>query len=138
MARFTSNGDKSPEVDMSKWGDRIIGGDTPMQHGVDTSQLAATNDPGDVPLGIIVEPDIIVTMSVTRAKVREFNQMLLERFRDAGVPVDGSSGFLKLNRGKIFKLRSPPGQMEFRYVWLPDAYCRALAVDAENRQSLVQ
>ena len=56
-----------------------------------------------------------------------FAQLLLERFKAAGAPVEGVIKF-KLLYGKIFKLRSKPGDNSFKYVWLPPEYCHSLGV----------
>ena len=56
-----------------------------------------------------------------------FAQLLLERFKAAGAPVEGVIKF-KLLHGKIFKLRSKPGDNSFKYVWLPPEYCHSLGV----------
>jgi hypothetical protein len=116
---------KMPEVDLRKWGDRIIG---------DASQRLPT--PGtlpspttDKPTSIRIPGYDVARLYADHANPYHFAQFLLERFKHAGVPVEGVVGVrLRLNRGKIFKLRSKPGDDSFRYCWLPDEHADALAV----------
>ena len=61
----------------------------------------------------------------------QFSQLLLERFKAAGAPVEGVIKF-KLLYGKIFKLKSRVGDTSFRYCWLPEEHCTALGVQGEE------
>lgn len=85
--------------------------------------------PLDKPVGITFGPDVVIAMSVGKTPVHEFIQMLLREFKSVGAPVEGSdAGFLKLHRGRVFKLKTQPGCMDTKYVWLPDAYIAALGI----------
>ena len=61
----------------------------------------------------------------------QFSQLLLERFKAAGAPVEGIVR-LRLARGKVFKIKSRPGDASFRYVWLPNEHCQALGVQGRE------
>ena len=61
----------------------------------------------------------------------QFSQLLLERFKAAGAPVEGVIKF-KLLYGKIFKLKSRPGDCAFKYVWMPEEHCIALGVQGKE------
>ena len=69
----------------------------------------------------------IVALYNDRTGPYQFSQLLLERFKAAGAPVEGVIKF-KLLYGKIFKLRSKPRDNSFKYVWLPPEYCHSLGV----------
>jgi hypothetical protein len=121
---------KLPEVDLKKWGDRVI---NPGPLPLDTSKLTLDSQP----IGIILSPEDIARCYMDRGGPREFNQMLLRHFRQAGAPVEGMA-ILRLAHGKIFKLRSAPGDFEFRYVWVPMELAAAMGVARDGAESLVQ
>ena len=66
-----------------------------------------------------------------RTKPYAFAQLVLERFKAAGAPVEGVIKF-KLLYGKIFKLKSRPGDCAFKYVWMSEEHCIALGVQGKE------
>lgn len=61
-------------------------------------------------------------------KPHAFNQLLLAKLKDAGAPVEGTLT-LRLAHGKLAKLKDSvlEEQVDFTYIWLPDAYVAAIA-----------
>jgi hypothetical protein len=127
-----SQSDKAPEVDMKKWGDRVLGGTSAPTLPVDVSSLALEAQP----IGIIVDAEQIARAYMAKGGPKEFNQMLLAFFKDAGAPVEGGLT-LRLAHGKIFKLKSKPGEFFFRYMWMPLELCAAYGLAGEEQRSLV-
>jgi hypothetical protein len=85
----------------------------------------------DIVIAIRVAGFEIAALYNDRTKPYAFAQLLLERFKAAGAPVEGVIKF-KLLYGKIFKLKSRPGDASFRYCWLPPEHCQALGVQGEE------
>jgi hypothetical protein len=105
-----------------KWADRVItAGPT-----VDLS-LAAQSD--EQPVGIILDAQELGKLYVTKTGPRGFAQYLLEQLKAAGCPAISGSAVFRLRRGKVFKMKSKPGEMEFKYVWLPPALVSAIGMD---------
>jgi len=122
---------KLPEVDLKKWGDRILGDNSaaPVDHAV-----IAQSD--RKPIAVRVAGFEMAALYRNHATPYEFAQDLLRRFRAVGAPVEGMA-VLKLAHGKVFKLRSKPGDASFNYIWLPEAYVAGLGVAGEEQRSLV-
>jgi len=117
---------KLPEVNMRKWGDRILGGPN--------AALPTPTRPEptkDKPIAIRVAGYDVARLFADHAGPYQFAQFLLERFKAAGAPVEGAV-HRKLSRGEIFKLRSQPGDASFRYIWLPPEHLQALSVDGRR------
>ena len=114
---------KVPEVDMKKWGDRIIGDATPP---IDES-LASQND--EAPVGIIVSAQEVGRFYHDKTSPRVYTQWLLENLKHAGCPAVSGSVVFKLERGKVFRLKSQPGDFDFRYLWVPPALVTAMGMD---------
>lgn len=123
---------KIPEVDRAKWGDRILGGTAATLPRADASSFSLDAQP----IGIIVGAEQIARAYVGKGGPKAFNQMLLTFFKDAGAPVEGLAT-LKLAHGKIFKLRSRPGEFFFRYMWMPLELVAAYGLLGEEQRSLV-
>jgi hypothetical protein len=83
------------------------------------------------PVSILITAQEIGAMTVKRYTPFQFNQVLLERFKHAGAPVEGRLE-MRLAHGRIAKvkqtLNSSPEYVQ--YVWLPDAYVAAIALAA--------
>ena len=120
---------KTPEVDLKKWGSRIID-PGPLPANVSSLEISAQ------PIGVIIDAETIVRAHRAHGGPRAFNQLLLAAFKDAGAPVEGMA-ILKLSHGKVFKLKSRPGVFFFRYIWMPLERCAALGVSGEEKASLV-
>ena len=121
---------KVPEVDMKKWGDRIIGDVTPP---IDES-LALQSD--EAPVGIIVSAQELGRMYHDHVSPRVFTQFLLENLKFAGCPAVSGSAVFKLNRGKVFRLKSQPGDTDFRYLWIPPVLVAAMGMDGDDKESV--
>ena len=113
---------KLPEVDLKKWGDRIIQQPT----AVDES-LASQND--EAPVGIIVSAQEVGRFYHDKTSPRVYTQWLLENLKHAGCPAVSGSVVFKLERGKVFRLKSQPGDFDFRYLWVPPALVTAMGMD---------
>jgi hypothetical protein len=131
--------EKLPIVDMKKWGDRILasnfGEAMPMTDAA-FHDLVEQLDVADKPCGVTLDAQTLGRLFVDKCKPYEFNQFLFMQFKQAGCSAVEGVIKMKLTRGKIFKLRSAPGEMEFHYMWLPDVLCHALGV--QDREGLVQ
>ena len=114
---------KVPEVDMKKWGSRIIGDVAPP---VDEALAAQTDEQ---PVGIIVSAQELGRMYHDHTSPRVYTQWLLENLKHAGCPAISGSVVFKLERGKVFRLKSQPGDMDFRYLWIPPALVTAMGMD---------
>ena len=121
---------KVPEVDMKKWGDRIIGDATPP---IDES-LASQND--EAPVGIIVSAQEVGRFYHDKTSPRVYTQWLLEQLKGAGCPAISGSIVFKLERGKVFRLKSQPGDFDFRYMWVPPALVAAMGMDGDDKESV--
>ena len=121
---------KVPEVDMKKWGDRIIGDATPP---IDES-LASQND--EAPVGIIVSAQEVGRFYHDKTSPRVYTQWLLEQLKGAGCPAISGSAVFRLLRGKIFRLKSQPGDTDFRYLWIPPALVAAVGMDSDDKESV--
>ena len=119
---------KLPEVD-PKWRDRII----TASPGVDLS-IAAQSD--EQPVGVILDAQEIGKLYATKAGPRGFAQYLLEQLKGAGCPAISGSAVFRLRRGKVFKLKTKPGDFEFRYIWLPPAMVQAVGMDSDDKESV--
>ena len=112
---------KTPEVDLKKWGHRILGENhVPIDQGV-----IAQSDRKPIALRLVGYE--IALLYRDKTTPYEFAQELLRRFRALGAPVEGMAT-LKLSHGKVFKLRSKPGDASFNYLWLPEASVLGLGV----------
>ena len=113
-----------------KWNDRIVGGPVIP---VDES-LAAQSD--EQPVGIIVSAQEIGRLYADKTTPRSFTQWLLERLKEAGCTAVSGSAVFRLRRGKVFKLKSTPGDTDFRYLWLPPALVAAVGMDSDDKESV--
>jgi hypothetical protein len=95
------------------------------------NQIIAAAAPGDKVVTVKVLGYEIAALYADKTGPYAFNQLLLERFQAAGAPVEGTIR-LRLARGKVFKIKSQPGDASFRYVWLPDEHCQALGVQGRE------
>ena len=112
-----------------KYKDRVLGGN---QQSVDATQVTAHSRK---PIAIMVSAQDVARWYVDKLSPYDFTQKLLERFKAAGVPVEWSPRGLRLIEGRIAKARMNPAKQDefFRYVWLSNDYCRALAAsDGRN------
>ena len=106
-----------------KWGSRIVGGPvTPVDE-----NLAAQSD--EQPVGIIVSGQELARMHHDHVSPRVYTQFLLENLKGAGCPAVSGSAVFKLNRGKVFRLKSQPGDTDFRYLWIPPVLVTAMGMD---------
>ena len=80
------------------------------------------------PVVLTVDAQTIGAMYAKRCTPYEYSQMLLERFKALGVPVEGALRH-RLVMGQIAKVKPDPGmQDEFiRYLWLPPETFEVLA-----------
>jgi hypothetical protein len=80
------------------------------------------------PVVLTVDAQTIGAMYASRATPFQYTQMLLERFKALGVPVEGMLRH-RLVMGKIAKVKPDPGMQDqwIRYIWLPDEHVQALA-----------
>ena len=120
---------KLPEVDLKKWGDRII-----QQPAAIDEALAAETD--EQPVGIIVSANEMAKFYADKSSPRTYAQYLLERLKDAGCPAVSGSAVFRLRRGKVFKLRSEPGNTDFKYIWLPPALVEAVGMQGDDKESV--
>ena len=60
---------------------------------------------------------------------RVYTQWLLENLKHAGCPAISGSVVFKLERGKVFRLKSQPGDSDFRYLWIPPMLVTAMGMD---------
>jgi len=118
--------DTLPEVP-EKFRDRVLVKDPNALLPVVDSQIIAAAAPGDRVVAIKVAGFEIAALYADKTGPYAFAQLLLERFKAAGAPVEGTIR-LRLARGKVFKIKSQPGDASFRYVWLPDEHCQAMGV----------
>jgi len=112
-----------------KYLDRVLGGN---QGAVDPSQIDSNSRK---PIAIVVSAQDVARWYVDKVSPYEFTQKLLERFKAAGAPVEWSPRGLRLIEGRIAKVRMNPAKQDewFRYVWLSNDYCRAIAAsDGRN------
>ena len=120
---------KVPEVDMKKWGDRIIQQPTAIDE-----SLASQND--EAPVGIIVSAQEVGRFYHDKTSPKVFTQFLLENLKGAGCPAISGSIVFKLERGKVFRLKSQPGDFDFRYMWIPPALVAAMGMDGDDKESV--
>lgn len=121
---------KLPEVDLKKWGDRILGGPNGALPAPDMNVIRQAEEK---PIAIQVAGYDVARLFADHTGPYLFAQFLLERFKAAGAPVEGvPSVKLRLHHGKIFKLRSQPGDASFRYIWLPEEHATALGVQGRE------
>jgi hypothetical protein len=82
---------------------------------------------GTVPIAIAISAQDIAKMTVEHYSPYMFSQNMLERFKAAGAPVEGTIK-LKLAHGKIARVKPDPLQPQdfFQYLWLPDQYAEAI------------
>ena len=106
-----------------KWGDRIIGDPKPP---IDEA-LALQSD--EAPVGIIVSAQELGRMYHDHVSPRVYSQWLLEQLKGAGCPAISGSAVFRLLRGKIFRLKSQPGDTDFRYLWIPPMLVTAMGMD---------
>ena len=121
---------KLPEVDMKKWGSRIIGGPTTP---VDEALAAQTDEQ---PVGIIVSAQEMARFYADKSSPRTYAQFLLEGLKNAGCPAVSGSAVFKLQRGKVFKLKTEPGSLDFKYMWVPPLLVTAMGVDGDDKESV--
>lgn len=118
----------APVVDMSKWGDRAASAQEVAQY------HSALPEAADKPIAISVSADEIGQLFAANAdrfgncNPNVFNQYLLERFKAAGAPVEGTL-FYRLAYGAIARVKSNPlaPQDYFQYIWLSPEYALAIA-----------
>jgi hypothetical protein len=113
-----------------KWGDRIIGDPKPP---IDES-LAAQSD--EAPVGIVLSGQELAKLYCDHTSPRVFSQFLLEQLKFAGCPAVSGSVVFKLNRGKVFRLKSQPGDFDFRYMWVPPMLVAAMGMDGDDKESV--
>ena len=113
-----------------KWSDRIIGDVAPP---VDEALAAQTDEQ---PVGIIVSAQELGRMYHDHVSPRVYSQWLLEQLKGAGCPAISGSAVFKLNRGKVFRLKSQPGDTDFRYLWLPPMLVTAVGMSGDNQVSV--
>ena len=113
-----------------KWSDRIIGDPKPP---VD-EYLATQTD--ERPVGIIVSGQELARMYHDHVSPKVFTQFLLENLKGAGCPAISGSIVFKLERGKVFRLKSQPGDFDFRYMWIPPALVAAMGMDGDDKESV--
>ena len=79
------------------------------------------------PIAIAVTAQEIGTMFAAEASPYAFGQFLLERFKNAGAPVEGVLKF-KLREGQIARVKPELADRSgaFKYVWLPPEYVTAV------------
>jgi hypothetical protein len=107
-------------IDMALWGDRAA---SPAERRMYDS--AITYDEGLKPVAIAVSANDIGKLYHDGASPFVFTQFLLERFKAAGVRVEGSVK-MKLASGEVYKVKDQGPSEWFRYVWLPPAYVQGL------------
>ena len=78
------------------------------------------------PVAVTMDAQEIGVFYASNLSPVEFNQMLMAKFKDAGAPVEGTL-HLRFAHGQMYKLKSQPGEMEFTYLWLGEAYVDGLA-----------
>ena len=120
---------KLPDVDLAKWGDRIIRQPTAINE-----SLVSQND--EAPVGIVLSGNELAKMYHDHTSPRVFSQFLLEQLKFAGCPAISGSIVFKLQRGKVFRLKSQPGDMDFRYLWVPPALVAAMGMDGDDKESV--
>jgi hypothetical protein len=117
----------APTIDMNKWGGRAAGPE-------DISRVEFNDPRGLRPIVITVSADDIAeqfTRSADRfgnCDPNVFRQFLLERFKAAGAPVEGTL-LLKLAHGAIARVKPDTlaPQAYFKYMWLSAEYAVAIA-----------
>ena len=130
-----------PEVDLAKWGDRIINdplnGALPMT-GAAFRALVDSLPLSDKPVGVELDAQTLGRLYADRCTPYDFAQFLMDQLRASGCSaVEGVAGFkLRLNRGKIFKIKSVPQEFSFHYLWLADPLCTALGISGDDKNSL--
>ena len=112
-----------------KWGDRVIKQDAP----IDTA-LALQND--ERPVGIVLSGQELAKLYCDHTSPRVFAQFLLEQLKFAGCPAISGSAVFRLLRGKIFRLKSQPGDTDFRYLWVPPVLVAAMGMDGDDKESI--
>jgi hypothetical protein len=80
------------------------------------------------PVVLTVDAQDIGRFYANHATPYEYNQYLLSRFKDLGVPIEGMLRH-KLVMGAIAKVRPDPGMQDgfVRYIWLPIETMEVLA-----------
>jgi hypothetical protein len=122
--------DALPEIP-EKFRDRVLTRDPNALLPAVDSQIIAAAAPEDKVVAIKVAGFEIAALYADKTGPYAFAQLLLERFKAAGAPVEGTIR-LRLARGKVFKLKSNPGDASFRYVWLPPEHCQSLGVQGHE------
>ena len=126
---------------MAKWGDRIISGVDNITAPMTDKQfhdMVEQLDVADKPCGVTIDAQTLGRLYTDKCSPWEFNQFLFMQFKQAGCSAVEGVLKLKLTRGKVFKLKSSPGEMEFHYMWMPDILCAALGLASDDKESLVQ
>lgn len=77
---------------------------------------------GEHPIMIVITAQEIGRMWAAKSSPTVYNQMLMEKFRAAGAPVEGVLN-LTFAHGRLARVRpSREHAGEFGYVWLPDLW----------------
>lgn len=86
---------------------------------------------GPKPISISVSTADVQMLFACGTNPDQYNQLLLAKLKDAGGPVEGVLK-LRLAHGQLFKVKDSimQEQLEFIYMWLPDAYVHAIKVGA--------
>ena len=115
---------KLPEIP-EKYRDRVMGDNKPQ---VSLSTLNAV-ETDERPVAVFLSANDIAKMYKEGAGPYMFLQVLLERLRAAGCTAVEGSIRLKLNRGRVVKVKQEPGSWQFAYCWLPPSYVMSLEED---------
>ena len=114
----------TPKIDMSKWGDRLAA-DLP-----DTTPLRPVEATTHKPVAVAISAQEVGRLYAAQngdCDPRVFMQLVLERLKAAGAPVEGTL-HLRLAHGAVARVKpdTKAPQMEFKYVWLPPEHAAAL------------
>ena len=90
---------------------------------MDTAQLLEQVE--EKPVVIELDAQEIGALYAARTNPDDFRQYILQKFKAAGVRVEGSL-YLRLAYGEIARFRAEQQPGKFHYVFLPEAYAYAL------------
>lgn len=114
-----------------KWADRIVGDPSVCQAPMTDAAFHALVEQlplEDRPIGISVDAQTLGRLVADKTGPVAFSQFLLEQLKEAGCSAVTGVIRFRLMRGKVFKLKSNPGEWAFRYIWLADPLCAAMGV----------
>jgi hypothetical protein len=82
---------------------------------------------GPKPIAVQISVNDVRVLFACGTQPDQYNQLLLAKLKDAGVPVEGDSR-LRLAHGQVFKLKDSMLEPleEFTYMWLPENYVWSL------------